>query len=299
MKDGFPAMIKRAFKWHWNLLFLGAGVAFGLLSGRPDVALPALAAGELLYLGTLGVNPRFQKVLVGMKWTPPPAITGQDQNQRYNKLISFLERPDAARFAMLRDRCAALLELRRQMDTEGTDDTSGNAFRGDSLDRMLWLYLKLLHQKTGLARFLHSVNPDEIKAELATSESQLHQSETSDQTTGQESRLTTSIKDRIKTIRERIANHEKAQTSLDLAAAEIEKTEQQIIHLCEVGMTTRDSAGLSSRIDIISEGLRLSENTFSTPGLDGLLDDESAPAILSGSLGGTSQVEPGRRAMEG
>ena len=49
----------------------------------------------------------------------------------------------------------------------------------------------------------------------------------------------------------------------------------------------------------ISEGLRLSENTFSTPGLDGLLDDESAPAILSGSLGGTSQVEPGRRAMEG
>ena len=56
-------MLKRAFKWHWNLLGLGAGVALALLSGRPDVVLPIVAAGELAYLGFLGMNDRFQRVL--------------------------------------------------------------------------------------------------------------------------------------------------------------------------------------------------------------------------------------------
>lgn len=294
MKDGLLPMIKRAFKWHWNLLALGAGVAFGLLSGHPDVVVPAVAAAELLYLGTMGMNPHFQKVLVAGKWTPPPPATERDKAQRFTKLISFLDRRDADRFAMLRDRCASLLELRRQMDTDGTDDTSGTVFRGESLDRMLWLYLKLLHQKTGLARFLGSFSTDEIKAELVTSEAQLKSSQAEDATAGAESRLTTSIAERIKTIRERIANHEKAQSNLSLAEAEIEKTEQQIIHLCEVGMTTRDSAGLSTRIDIISEGLRLSERTFATPGIDVLADDESAPAILSGSLDRPTLVSRGR-----
>ena len=294
MKDGFLAMIKRAFKWHWNLLAVGAGVAFGLLSGHPDVVFPAVAAAELLYLGTMGVNPRFQRALVLEKGgSLSSSSSGAKSNpaRQFSKLMAFLDPRDAERFAMLRDRCAALLELRRQMDTDGTDDSKGSEFRGESLDRMLWLYLKLLNQKTGLARFLASCSSEDIKAELAMSERQLQQSETEDKASGIEGRLTVSIRERIKTIRERIANHEKAQSSLSLAEAEIEKTEQQIIHLCEVGMTTRDSAGLSTRIDIISEGLRISERTFTAPGLDVLADDEEAPAILSGSLDSAMGLE--------
>ncbi len=285
MKDSLLTQIKRAFKWHWNLLVLGAGLAFGLLSGHPSIIWPVVAAGELLFLGTLGMNPHFQKVLAAGQWTLPAPTAQREQAERFRQLLTFLDARDEDRFRELRDRCAALLELRRQMDTDGTDDQQGTAFRGESLDQMLWLYLKLLHQKTGLARFLTSFSKEEIKAELVTSETQLAQSQGQDS----EGRLTQSIQERIKTIRERIANHEKAQSSLSLAEAEIEKTEQQIIHLCEVGMTTRDSAGLSNRIDIISQGLRMSERTFSAPGLDSLISDETAPAILSGSLDRPSQ----------
>ena len=291
MKDGFLAMIKRAFKWRWNLLAVGAGVAFGLLSGHPDVVLPAMAAGELLYLGTMGMNPRFQRALVLEKGGGLSSGAKSNPAHQFSKLMAFLDPRDAERFAMLRNRCAALLELRRQMDTDGTDDSKGSEFRGESLDRMLWLYLKLLNQKTGLARFLASCSSENIEAELAMSERQLQQSETEDKATGIEGRLSVSIGERIKTIRERIANHEKAQSGLSLAEAEIEKTEQQIIHLCEVGMTTRDSAGLSTRIDIISEGLRISERTFTAPGLDVLADDDEAPAILSGSLDSAMGLE--------
>ncbi|MCB1087395.1 MAG: hypothetical protein KDM63_10145, partial [Verrucomicrobiae bacterium] len=65
--DSLVTQLSRAFKWHWNLLFLGAGVAFALLSGQFSVVLPAILAGELAYLGFLGTNRRFQAVLRGKK----------------------------------------------------------------------------------------------------------------------------------------------------------------------------------------------------------------------------------------
>ena len=64
MADSFGIRLKRAFKWHWNLLALGAGVVIGLLSDSPDIILPMVAASELAYIGFLGLNPRFQNVLV-------------------------------------------------------------------------------------------------------------------------------------------------------------------------------------------------------------------------------------------
>jgi|GEM_PF-4285223 len=71
---------------------------------------------------------------------------------------------------------------------------------------------------------------------------------------------------------------------LELVTAEIDKTEQQITHLCEVGMTTSDSAGLSTQIDSISESLQSSEKIFSQGSFSQIFDDEPAPPLLSGAL---------------
>ena len=37
--------LRTAFTYHWNLLYVGAGVAVAVISGRPDVVLPLVAAG--------------------------------------------------------------------------------------------------------------------------------------------------------------------------------------------------------------------------------------------------------------
>src|SRR5690606_8809242 len=60
---GFSRYVKAAFTWHWNLLALGAGVAFAMLSGKPDMVLPLVMAGEILYLGMLTTRPRFQQAI--------------------------------------------------------------------------------------------------------------------------------------------------------------------------------------------------------------------------------------------
>jgi hypothetical protein len=279
--EGLAASLQRAFTWHWHLLGLGAGVTVAVLSGAPMLVLPFLAAAELGYLGFLGLNPRFQNVLKGQKKSPPPLPA--DPRLRFRQLMDFLSPADAERFESLRQRCMALVNLRRSMSAKegapGVED-----FRGESLDRMLWLFLKLLHQRTGLEKFLGATRREAIEAELKSAEEQLATARERDKTAGlPESRLSTSISDRVTTIRERLDNHHQAADSLELVGAEIDKTEQQITHLCEVGMTTSDAAGLSVQIDTISQSLQSSEKIFSQASFSQIYDDEPAPPLLSGT----------------
>lgn len=287
--DSLNARLKRAFRWHWHLLGLAAASGLALLSGDPGMWLPVVAAGEVVYMGMLGLNPRFQAVLKLEGRTAKPAAT-MEPAQRFQQLMSFLSPADVRRFETLRQRCAELLDLRRRMDaSEG--DSGADLFRGESLDRMLWLFLKLLHQRSGLERFLGSTRRPAIEAELHTAEDQLKAAQATDKAGGMpESRLASSISERIRTIRERLDNHRKAAESLELVTAEIDKTEQQITHLCEVGMTMRDSAGLSVQIDSISESLQSSEVSFAHADISQIFDDEAAPPLLSGS--GVSMPPP-------
>ena len=286
--EGLTASLKRAFTWHWHLLGLGAGATVAVLSGAPLVILPFLAAAELGYLGFLGLNPRFQNVLKGQKKLPPPLPV--DPRQRFQQLMAFLNPADAERFETLRQRCMELVKLRRDMaskeGTSGADD-----LRVESLDRMLWLFLKLLHQRTGLEKFLGATKRATIEAELQSAEQQLATAQERDKSAAlPESRLATSIRDRVTTIRERLDNHHKAAESLELVTAEIDKTEQQITHLCEVGMTMSDSAGLSVQIDSISQSLQSSEKIFSEASFSQIYDDEPAPPLLSGAPSSRSAI---------
>jgi hypothetical protein len=279
--EGLGAALKRSFTWRWHLLGLGAAAGAAVLSGAPLLWFPFIAAAELGYLGFLGLNPRFQNILKGQTKIPPPLPV--DPNQRYQQLMAFLNQEDARRFNTLRQRCAELVKLRHDMATKEGGSSVDN-LRGESLDRMLWLFLKLLHQRSGLEKFLGATRREQIENELRSAEEQLATAQNRDQTSGlPESRLSASIRERIVTIRERLENHRKAGENLELVTAEIDKTEQQITHLCEVGMTMSDSAGLSTQIDSISESLQSSEKIFSETSFSEFYDDEPAPPLLTGN----------------
>ncbi len=280
-ETGPAASMLRAFRWHWHLLGLGVAAGFGLLSGDIGLWWPIIAAGELAYLGFLGLNPRFQNVLRGQK---QQAVRAQvPMQEKLRSITAFLSEEDLSRFQSLQQRCAGLLNLRRAMDQKAGPDGIDD-FRGESLDRMLWLFLKLLHQKSGLQRFLATTHRGQIEFELKAAEEQVAtaQKRDSDQG-GVESRLTTSIKERITTIRERLANYDKAESSLELVSAEIDKTEQQITHLCEVGTTSYDGAGLSAQIDSISESLQTTGSAFEHASASSWLEADAAPPLLSGT----------------
>lgn len=282
--DSLIAVLKRAFLWHWHLLGLGTAAGFALLSSQPGAWLIIVAALELAYIGFLGLNPRFQNVLRGQHLMSQPQRSASSAAGRLQRLTAFLGPEDLARFEHLHARCSGLLNLRRSMDSKETED-GVESFRGESLDRMLWLFLKLLHQKSGMERFLVTTPREHIEHDLRDAEAKLAAAKQRDAAAGVESRLASSLGESVHTITERLENQDRASASLELVGAEIDKTEQQIIHLCEVGMTSSDSAGLSAQVDSISESLQSSEAAFAHQSVAALLDDEPPPPLLSGGLG--------------
>ncbi len=277
-------MLKRAAKWHWNLLGIGTGIALALLSGRPDVVLPALAAGELAYLGFLGLNPRFQNVLKageiedGRK-SAPKGTPLAAQAKRLQDLLGFLSEEDVQRFGSLRRRCTELTQLQKRMQGQRDGSLDLSSFRTESLDKLLWLFLKLLHHKTGIDRFLGTTDQASIGNQLEEAEAAVEKARAS----GRGERLIASLEESRNTLRERFENYAQATENRELVVAELNKTEQKIRHLCEIGMTTTDPTDFSVQIDTITSSVTASESAIQGMNIGDLLDDDITPPLIDDS----------------
>ena len=280
--DSFGAMMKRAFKWHWHLLGLGAGVALAFISKQPDLVLPMVAAGEMAYLGFLGTNQRFQNVLKGKallnnKQDQRVFQAKPDNSKRLNELMNFLAPVDVQRFNKLRDRCSELTRLQNRMKSErGMSNKTAQSFHTESLDKLLWLFLKLLHHKTGIDRFLHYTDRDKLELDYAEANQQLEKAKAEKRI----ERLIESYAEKSTTISERIRNYDEAVENSDLIRAELDKTEQKITHICEVGMTSTDSTDLSARIDGLTDSIATSERAIEGLDLADILGDDLSPPPL-------------------
>lgn len=270
---GFGAMIARAFKWHWNLLFLGAGAAFAFLSGNPDLVLPLVAAGEVLYLGALGTNGRFQSVLTGRKMLKEKE---SGPKARLAQLLEFLSAEDQERFSGLQLRCHSMMQLRRKMNSEASP-AGETDFRAESLDKLLWLFLRLLHHKSGLERFLRHTSREDLATQLEKAKAQLEEVKQKQSS----ERLVESIREKTTTIEDRLSNYGRAEENLEIIGAELDKTEQKIAHICEVGMTSRDGSELSFQIDGITQGIAVSQQALADLRVDDIFEGET-PSLLSG-----------------
>ena len=63
----FGKYLETAFLNRWNLLVFLGSMGFSLLSGRADMLVPLVLAGEIAYVGLLGSHPKFQ-----VEKAPPP-----------------------------------------------------------------------------------------------------------------------------------------------------------------------------------------------------------------------------------
>src|SRR6476659_5836922 len=163
--------LKEAFLFRWNLLFFLGGAAAAALTPLAPVLLPLVGAGELAYLAGLISMPRFRAAIDAKQHAQRaggpedvPAVPAVSLVTMLNGLPAEAR----TRFERLHARCLEMRGIAAGVRGAAGNQTSGaEEIRTPGLDRLLWLFLRLLLSKTALDRFLQTMNEREISTRLA------------------------------------------------------------------------------------------------------------------------------------
>ena len=247
--------LKTAFLNHWNLLAFVAGTVFALLS-VPDVVLPLVAAGEIAYVFLLGSHPKFQKYVDAQEAKALRETSSMSQQQTLDYFMKTLPPEALQRFQTLRRQCADLQQIAIDLKRPGigTVDAPLDQFQLTGLDRLLWIHLRLLYTQYALAQFLKKTSADQIQQGIAKLEQQIKQlpADSSD-ATGQ--RFRAALEDNLQTSRARLANLNKARENYQMVGVEIDRVENKIRSLSEMGVNRQEPEAISSEVDHVASSM--------------------------------------------
>jgi hypothetical protein len=283
---GTAAYLKEAFLFRWNLLFLLGGTAAAALTPLAPVLLPLVAAGELTYLTGLVSVPRFRaaidaKAHAALKAggapsapaAPPPTLVAT---------LAGLPADARARFERLHARCLEMRGIAAGVrGAAGDPRSSAEEIRTPGLDRLLWLFLRLLLSNAALDRFLRTMNEQEITTRLA----ELRKNLTAAQAGGDE-RVVKSLQDSVAMTELRLDNYARAKKNADFVSIELDRIEGKIQALAEMAVNRQDPDFLSSQVDSAAESMRQTEKAVTElQHLTGMTEQlDEPPAILDADL---------------
>jgi hypothetical protein len=298
VKAGLFRYLKEAFLFRWNLLLLGGAGAAAILVGHGDVVLPLIAAAEVTYLAGLSSMPRFQSAIdarvhaeapgglrAGPAQAAPQAAGGG--RERILEVLRSLSEERRGRFLRLRARCVEMSRIANAVRGE-TADASGASteLRQPALDRLLWVFLKLLLSDQAIARFLqaadvtqiqHSI--DDVTERIKKREAAITEPERADD------RILRSLHDSLATAQLRRENITKAQGNAEFVAAELDRLENKIQAVTEMAVSHSDPDEMSSRIDAIADGISQTEQTIrELQNITGMTAQDEAPSILDADI---------------
>jgi len=266
------------------LLAVAAGTVFGLLTGRPDVVLPIVAAGEIAYLGLLGTHPRFQKAVDAQEAKARRADGVVKASDALERITRQLPAESLARYETLRRRAQELrqiaTDLRPPTRVGGRMPFEDLQLRG--LDRLLWIYLRLLYTEWSLSRFFERTSEKAIQDDILRLERQLGGFKAAEENPRRQKARQT-VEDNLATSRDRLVNLQKARENHELVNLEIDRLENKIRSLSELAVNQQEPEFISDQVDSVAESMLETERTmndlrFAT----GLLDvDEEVPELVT------------------
>jgi hypothetical protein len=278
--------LKEAFLFRWNLLFFLGGVAAAALTPIAGVVMPLVAAGELAYLTGLVSVPRFRAAIdAKVHAAGQPGLAASGPAAPPLSLVAMLRGLPAdarARFERLHTRCAQMRSIAAGVRGAAGDQAgSAEEIRTPGLDRLLWLFLRLLLSKAALDRFLQAMNEQEISAQLAALRKNLATAQS-----GGDERIVKSLQDSIASGELRLDNYGRAKKNADFVSIELDRLEGKIQALAEMAVNRQDPDFLSDQVDSAAESMRQTEKAVSElQHLTGLADQlEEPPAIMAADL---------------
>jgi len=282
---GLGRYLAEAFLFRWNLLLFLGGAAAASIAPGSDVLLPIVGAIELSYLAGLTSIPRFRAAIdakVYGEQKGPLAPQAAAATPSLGTMLGGLP-PDArARFERLHGRCREMRGIAAGVrGATGEQAASSDSMSTPGLDRLLWLFLRLLVSKTALDRFLRTMNEAEMTSRLAGLRTSLEAAQK-----GTDERVTKSLQDSLAMSELRLDNFNRAKKNAEFVSLELDRIEGKIQALAEMAVNRQDPDFLSSQADSAAESMRQTEKAVSElQHLTGLGEQlEEPPPILESDL---------------
>jgi hypothetical protein len=193
------------------------------------------------------------------------------------------------RFHRLRLRCLEMQKLAAGVRGDNPlSSTTGDDLRKGSLDRLLWIFLRLLVSQESLRRFLRSTSDLMLTDKLNELTGQLNKAETEP-----DARMIASLKDSIALANLRLDNYRKADKNAQFVMVELDRIESKIQALTEMTVNRQDPDLLASQVDLAAEGMNETETAIKElQSITGMADQlTDPPPILDADLGGVLRNE--------
>lgn len=272
--------IKSAFWQHWNLLIFAGSLGFAILSGHADVVVPIVLAGEAAYVGLLGSHPKFQSYVDAQEAKANRQDSTARNDVTLEQLRKSLPEKSRRRYEELLQGCRQLRQIALDLKQPGAE-ASLDSLQIEGLDRLLWIFLRLLFTEHSLTRFLAQTSRDEIESDAQQIQAQLSRLNANDQSP-HAAKVRRTLEDSVATARNRLENYDRAESNRDFARLELSRLENKIKSLAELAVNRQEPDYISSQIDQVTHSMLDTEKTMNelqyVTGLDPT--DEHVPSIL-------------------
>jgi len=276
---GLMRYLKAAFSWRWNLLALGSAITLGILSPAPEIVLPVVAAAELAYLTGLISIPKFRQA-IDMRAASKERFsksTVENKADSVDALLRELAPGLRKRFLELRERCLTMRRIARGLSAS---KSKAEDLRTPGLDKLLWVFLRLLYSHQGLTRFLDETDGGTLERQMDKLEARRTQLGDGDE------RLRKSLTDAIATTSMRLENLRNAERNAEFVALELDRIQAKILALSEMSVNNQSPDFITSQVDAVAAGMAETESAIKElnyiTGLGETL--EEAPSILESEI---------------
>lgn len=255
--------VRSAFQIRWNLLALFGGVGFSILSGRPDIALPLVAAAEVGFLTMLATHPKFQRAMDAQDAAVERGKNSQSANTVLRQILKQLPAPFLNRYERLRSSCQDLRQIASDLQRSGSLESGQplESFQIAGLDRLIWIFLRLMFTQFTLGKFLERTKRDLIVNDIELAQTRLSEIPPTDESPHAQ-KMRHTLQDNVQTCQERLANFDKAQANYEFVGHELNRLENKIKSLAELGVNRQEPDYISSQVDTVARSLLDTEKTM-------------------------------------
>lgn len=282
LQTGFMKYVKKAFLYHWNLLFFGAGAVIGVISGRPDIVFPLVGAAELAYLAALSTHTRFQDAIDAEENKNARLSKTDEAIQKSQMILSSLSRDDRRRYERLKSLCIQLRRIAQGIKI-GPDRDAVNIddLQKGGINHLLWIYLKLLYSKGALEKFFSTINEQEIEMDIQRAKDKIVELGPPEEDTPTEVKMRKSLDDTLKTSEMRLKNYNLAKENYGFIELELDRLYSKIASLGEMSINRQDPDFISSEVDSVSASVHQTEKAMNDlQFITGLTPQDEAPPSL-------------------